>query len=157
MTAFREVIKGTLFYPWLATPNPRWNKYQVTVGGLSEETARALLNAGAKVKKDDKFNGYYVILNNKEPIVTVDAGGNGVSDKIAKSVGNGTVANINAAIVPSKFNNAGQYCEGVQIIKLVEYSKGSAFEPQEGYKVGDAPAEVITAPEASDEDDIFDN
>lgn len=164
MLAIRDVIKGTLYYPWLAMPNPKWDKYQVTVGNLDKDVAKMLNDAGAKVKKDDKFGGYYLVLNNKEPIPAVDSAANPMSEEATKRIGSGTEAMVYISIRPTKYNNVGQHVESVQVLKLCEYNGGktAVFQPQEGYRVGDAGEPAIQMPkeEASGslfEDDTFDN
>lgn len=132
-------VQGTLQYVWLNKTSPFSGMYQVTLGNIDPKDAESLRDAECVITKNDNY-GYSATFKCKDidklkPKI-VDAQLNPINiDKV--SIGTGTTAILEVSLGYGKFAKPAHYLNGIQVLKLVEYTgkqSGSVgFEKQEGY------------------------
>lgn len=135
---FNDIVKGTLYWPYFSTKNKLSNKYSVTIGNLDRNIAEQMKAAGAKISNKEG-QGLSVIVKSDTPILVVDSNLDTLSATQLSKVGNGTIAEFNVRVAPSKWSNSIQACNGVKILKLVEFigKAPKSFEKGEGFRVGE--------------------
>lgn len=136
MNEFNDIIQGTLYWGFLNRLDKLSGKYKVTVGQLERDVAEKLKAAGAKVSSKDG-QGLRVSFSSNKPIVVKDSSLNELTEDQVNKIGNGTICEFSVSVRPSKWANVQQNCNGIKIIKLVEFegTKAKSFQPGEGYKV----------------------
>lgn len=139
MTEFNDIIEGTLYWGHFNRIHKLSGKYKVTVGQLERGLAEQLKAAGAKVTSREG-QGLSVSFSSTNPIEVRDSALNVMTNEQVDKIGNGSTCKFNVSVRPSKWSNAQQNCNGVQVIKLVEFNGAGApaksFQKEEGFKAG---------------------
>ena len=141
------VIKGCkLYWACLHEVSRFSEKFEVKATNISKSDEKALKALGLKVQdgkeKGKPEMGMYLTAKATRAVPVVDAKRNTIAD--TSNIGNGTIANVAVSAFnydhPTGGKGVGCGLQAVQIVELVEYSKGAVFEEEEGYTV-ETPAE----------------
>ena len=87
-------IKATIFWSELNKRNKFSNKYQVTLGELSDKAVAALEEMGIEVKDKGNELGLHIVTKSNYPIVAYDDDGDPISEDTLIANGSKAVAGI---------------------------------------------------------------
>lgn len=140
------INKCKLYWACLHEVSRFSEKYEVKATNLSKADEKKLKALGLKVmdgkEKGKPEMGMYITAKANRPVPVVDSKRNTIAD--CSNIGNGTIANVCVSAFnydhPTGGKGVGCGLQAVQIVELVEYSKGAVFEEEEGYTV-ETPAE----------------
>lgn len=133
--------KVTLFYPALATPNQMSDKYQVNIGGLTDEHIKALKEMGvdaSQIKEPQKFDdpkkqeiadaqGKFIVARSEFPVKVVNGKKKDIDETVIKTIGNGSVANVQLNSYDWTFKGKQGTSAGLQQVMLLKHVKYEGF------------------------------
>lgn len=117
-------LKGSIYYGHFFYVDPKYGKYSVTVGNLSEQNAKALASLGIVVKEDPKgVMGKCTKFNSKFPFKVFDDKGNEWNKD--DWFGNGSKGTFTFYVEPSQKTTSGWIarCTRVDVTEYVRYVK----------------------------------
>lgn len=131
--------KVGIYYPALITKNSMSDKHQLNIGNLTDEHVKILVDdlgvdesqikePKTEFKNDEdgrkreaaEAQGRYIVARSEYPITVVDGKQKPLSDDVIKTIGNGSVANVQVNSYDWKFKQETGVSAGLQQVMLLK-------------------------------------